>query len=47
MNMTTMKLEDQYGVNLESGANDWQIFQQDDAGLATIPLASRSRGLPA
>lgn len=31
----------EYGVILESGAGDWQIFQQDDAGVAAIPLAGR------
>jgi len=31
----------EYGVLLESGAGDWQIFQQDDAGVAAIPLAGR------
>lgn len=36
-----MKLEDQYGVILESGANDWQIFQQDSDGMATLLLAGR------
>lgn len=36
-----MKREDAYGVIIESGACDWQIVQQDDAGLAAIPLAGR------
>ena len=34
-----MNSDCEYGVILESGASDWQIFQQDDAGVAAIPLA--------
>jgi hypothetical protein len=37
-----MKPEDQYGVILESGANDWQIFQQDSDGMATLLLAGHT-----
>lgn len=36
-----MNKDTEYGVILESGASDWQIFQQDDAGEAAIPLAGR------
>ena len=41
MTAENAKRKDVYGVILESGATDWQIFQQDDAGLATIPLTGR------
>ncbi len=36
-----MNKDCEYGVILESGAGDWQIFQQDDAGVAAIPLVGR------
>ena len=36
-----MNKEDQYGVLIESGAMDWQIFQQDAAGCAAVSLKGR------
>ncbi len=36
-----MNRENEYGVILESGVSDWQIFQQDAAGVAAIALAGR------
>ncbi len=36
-----MNRENEYGVILEAGASDWQIFQQDNSGKASIQLAGR------
>ena len=37
-----MNRDNEYGVILESGAHDWQIFQQDGDGMASITLAGRT-----